>query len=158
MDVYQNQAQYTVMFISEAYRQKLWTNHERQSAQARAFQEAQEYILPARFDDTEIPGVLLTIGYIDLRERSPEQLASLITKKLVSAGGTVPSEHVRKDFSTIRTQPNPSPTVFNVRIADDEGRPIPGCMVVAVADNNTTLQATTGENGDASISVQTRRK
>lgn len=80
MDVYQNQAQYTVMFISEAYRQKLWTNHERQSAQARAFQEAQEYILPARFDDTEIPGVLLTIGYIDLKERSPEQLASLITK------------------------------------------------------------------------------
>jgi hypothetical protein len=44
-----------------------------------------------------------------------------------------------------------------VRIVDDEGHPIPGCTVVAVADNNTTLRATTGENGDASISVQTRR-
>jgi hypothetical protein len=33
------------MFISGAYGNKLWTNHERKSAQARAFQEAQEYIL-----------------------------------------------------------------------------------------------------------------
>lgn len=35
-DVYQNRALFTVMFVSEAYRKKLWTNHERSSAQARA--------------------------------------------------------------------------------------------------------------------------
>src|SRR5690349_13729629 len=45
-DVYQNRAKFTVMFISAAYGSKLWTNHERKAAQARAFQEAQEYILP----------------------------------------------------------------------------------------------------------------
>src|SRR5439155_24562734 len=32
----------------------------------RAFMEKREYILPARFDDTQIPGVLPTVGYIDL--------------------------------------------------------------------------------------------
>ncbi|WP_092123586.1 TIR domain-containing protein [Desulfonatronum thiosulfatophilum] len=42
-DIYQNRALYTVMFVSEAYKEKLWTNHERQSAQARAFSESQEY-------------------------------------------------------------------------------------------------------------------
>src|SRR5690349_8525080 len=57
-DVYQRRARFTVMFISAKYAEKLWTNHERRAAQARAFQEAQEYILPARFDETDIPGVL----------------------------------------------------------------------------------------------------
>ncbi|WP_206919918.1 TIR domain-containing protein, partial [Alicyclobacillus suci] len=73
---------YCVMFISKHYKEKLWTNHERKSAQARAFHEKGEYILPARFDDTVIPGVRLTTGYIDLRERTPEDLARLIGKKV----------------------------------------------------------------------------
>lgn len=53
--VYRKQSRYTVMFISNHYANKLWANHERRSAQARAFQENREYILPARFDDTDIP-------------------------------------------------------------------------------------------------------
>src|SRR5439155_17461115 len=43
-DIYRNKARFCVMFISEAYGRKLWTNHERQSAQARAFHSNQEYI------------------------------------------------------------------------------------------------------------------
>jgi hypothetical protein len=49
-DIYQNQAFFTIMFISEAYKEKLWSNHERKSAQSRAFSENREYILPAFFD------------------------------------------------------------------------------------------------------------
>ena len=49
--VYKDQALYCVMFLSEHYERKLWTNHERQSAQARAFEENQGYILPVRIDD-----------------------------------------------------------------------------------------------------------
>ena len=81
-DVYQKLAKYTVMFISKNYAGKLWTNHERESAQARAFSEHQEYILPARFDDTEIPGVLPTIGYVNLEKTSPEELAEMIKQKV----------------------------------------------------------------------------
>lgn len=81
-EVYRRRARYCVMFISEAYGRKLWTNHERESAQARAFEENEEYILPARFDDTEIPGIRPTTGYIDLRGRSPESFADLICQKL----------------------------------------------------------------------------
>lgn len=46
-DVYENKALFTVMFISDHYKNKLWTNHERESAQARAFENNREYILPA---------------------------------------------------------------------------------------------------------------
>lgn len=80
-DVYKNKARFTVIFISKHYAKKAWTNHERKSAQARSFKENIEYILPARFDKTEIPGILPTIGYIDLKDYSPEKLAELIKQK-----------------------------------------------------------------------------
>jgi hypothetical protein len=44
-DVYEKRALFTVMFISNHYSDKLWTNHERRAAQARAFAEGdKEYI------------------------------------------------------------------------------------------------------------------
>ncbi len=81
-EVYQNKAYFTVIFISKHYKNKRWTNHERESAQARAFSENREYILTARFDDTEIPGILPTTGYINLAEKSPKEFALLIIEKL----------------------------------------------------------------------------
>lgn len=86
-DVYQNRAIFTVMFVSAAYRDKLWTNHERKSAQARAFTDSSDYILPAQFDETiEIPGLLKTTGYVPLARKSPDQLAVMIAQKLQKAG------------------------------------------------------------------------
>ncbi len=84
--VYRERARYCVLFASEHYARKLWTSHERQSAQARAFAENQEYILPARFDDTPVPGLRPTVGYIDLRERSPDEFARLVLEKLGDEG------------------------------------------------------------------------
>jgi predicted RNA-binding Zn-ribbon protein involved in translation (DUF1610 family) len=81
-DMYRNSARYCVIFASKAYASKLWSNHERRSAQARAFSENREYILPARFDSTEIPGLLPTIGYVNLRKTSPSRLADMIVEKL----------------------------------------------------------------------------
>jgi hypothetical protein len=81
-DVYQNQALFTIIFVSSSYTKKLWTNLERQSAQARAFEEHREYILPVRVDDTDVPGLLRTVGYIDLRDRTPAQLCELVEEKL----------------------------------------------------------------------------
>ncbi len=39
-------------------------------------------ILPVRFDNTELPGMLPTIGYISLSDTAPEQLGQLILEKL----------------------------------------------------------------------------
>ncbi len=81
-DIYRHSARYCVMFISKHYAKRLWTNHERRSAQARALKDNAEYILPARFDSTEIPGLPGTIGYVDLREIKMERLVEMITEKI----------------------------------------------------------------------------
>jgi len=80
--VYRKCARFCVIFISEAYGKKLWTKHELRSAQARAFEENREYLLPTRFDDTEIPGLPSTIGYTDLRHTTPAVLSEFIREKI----------------------------------------------------------------------------
>jgi len=55
---------------------------ERQSAQARALREGKEYILPIRIDDTKIPGLPETVGYISLSNTTIEKIVDLILKKL----------------------------------------------------------------------------
>ena len=80
--VYKDQAHYCVMFLSKYYEKKLWTTHERQLAQARAFKENREYILPVRLDDTEIPGIPPTVGYLDLRSITIEEVYEVLVKKL----------------------------------------------------------------------------
>jgi hypothetical protein len=81
-EIYRQKARFCVVFVSKHYSSKLWTSHERKSAQARAFAENREYILPARFDDTEVPGILPTVGYVSLKGLPPESFARLIKCKL----------------------------------------------------------------------------
>ncbi|MGD0077397.1 MAG: TIR domain-containing protein [Sedimentisphaerales bacterium] len=82
LDKVYRSARFCVMFISRHYAEKLWPNHERHSALARAVKEKGEYILPARFDDTQVPGVRHTLGYVDLRSKSPDELGYMILQKL----------------------------------------------------------------------------
>lgn len=80
--VYRKSAKYCIPFISANYKEKIWTNHEIKTAISRSIETNSEYILPARFDDTEIDGIRPTLGFIDLRKISPEQFANKILKKL----------------------------------------------------------------------------
>lgn len=80
--IYQKAARYCVLFASADYAKKVWTTHERRSAQARALQSNQEYVLPVRFDDTEIPGLRPTVVYLDARSLPPAKLARMISEKL----------------------------------------------------------------------------
>jgi hypothetical protein len=81
-EIYQHRSRYVVMFVSGPYVRKAWPRHERQHAQARSLVVRDEYILPARFDDTEVPGMTNTVGYIDLRTTSPSELVDLIRRKI----------------------------------------------------------------------------
>lgn len=85
-EIYQKRSRFVVMFISRHYVEKAWPSHERKHAQARALHVNEEYILPARFDDTEVPGLPPTVGYVDLRGMSAVELADLIRKKLDETG------------------------------------------------------------------------
>jgi AbiJ N-terminal domain 3/TIR domain len=80
--VYGGTARFCVMFISKEYAEKVWTTHERRSAFAKAVTEKKEYVLPARFDDTIIPGLNPDVHYISLKDKTPIKLAELILRKL----------------------------------------------------------------------------
>lgn len=84
-EVYGNNAQYCIILISKDYARKLWTKHELKQAQERAFKENREYILPLRLDDTAIPGITETTGYIDLQKVPIEYVVSVLIEKLGSS-------------------------------------------------------------------------
>jgi len=158
-DIYANKAYYTIMFISKNYCNKLWTNHERVAMQSRAFQEEhQEYILPAKFDDTKIPSLPPTVGYISLEDKQPADFCEIIIKKLILSGRTVPSELTRSNSSSLIKIPKVTPLNFDIELVNERLEPIAKANVCLIADNDTCLKAVTNENGFASININVRRK
>jgi hypothetical protein len=82
-DIYRKGSRYCVIFVSAEYANRMWTTHERKSAQARALEEkGKEYILPIKVDDTELPGMQPTLGHLALSEYEIPQIAELLIKKL----------------------------------------------------------------------------
>jgi len=84
--VYSKDAHFVVIFTSLAYANKAWPNHEKQFALSRHLKGEQGRILPIRIDDTEIPGLPGTMGYLDARVLTPEKLAELIRQKVDTEG------------------------------------------------------------------------
>lgn len=81
-EIYASRSRYVVVFVSEEYVSKSWTHHERQHALAGRLRRRDESVLPAKFDDTELPGLPSTIGYLDLRTMKPRELAARIIRKV----------------------------------------------------------------------------
>jgi hypothetical protein len=73
-ELYRTKAYYCVMFISRHYPLQTWAEAERTAAQEHSLRDADEYILPIRLDDTEVPGIM-------------EGLVNLIEQKLSAAKG-----------------------------------------------------------------------
>ena len=88
--IYGEQAAAVVMFVSADYAARDWTTRERRAALTRAARERREYVLPARFDDTLLPGLPPDMVTVDLRTRSPQQFAAMIVGKLAALAIAVP--------------------------------------------------------------------
>lgn len=80
--VFGGSAKLVVLFVSSHYLSKMWAALERRAALSEAMKRDAEYVLPARFDDTVLPGLLHTIGYLDLRATAPNELCLRIREKL----------------------------------------------------------------------------
>jgi hypothetical protein len=80
--IYRDKARYCVVFVSKHYAKKRWTKHELRQAQERAFRENREYILPVKIDQTRLPGLNLTTGYVELRKTGIRSVAALLLRKL----------------------------------------------------------------------------
>ena len=84
--IYGEQAAAVVVFVSAEYAARDWTRLERRAALDRAVRERREYVLPARFDDTPLPGLLSGMVTVDLRGRTPRQFAARVVGKLAALG------------------------------------------------------------------------
>ncbi len=80
--VYRSGSRYVVVFVSREYISKAWTNHERQSALAGRIQRQDDSVLPVHFDDTQLPGLPPSIGYLDVHNMRSEDLAARIQRKI----------------------------------------------------------------------------
>lgn len=82
-EIYRKRSRFCVMFVSEQYRDRMWTNHERRSAQARVLERGEGYILPIQVENIELPGLRPTVGYVRLSpQRSIENIAQVLIRKL----------------------------------------------------------------------------
>lgn len=80
--IFSEQSDYVAMLISKEYVERVWPRYEGRVALSRAMQEDGAYILPVRFDDTVLPGLLPTIHFERASETNPEQFAALVCRKL----------------------------------------------------------------------------
>ena len=84
--IYARESAAVVVFVSADYAGRDWTRLERRAAFSRAVAETGVFVLPARFDDSELPDLLPDVVAVDLRRYSPGQFADLIVAKLADLG------------------------------------------------------------------------
>ncbi len=72
--VYRDESRYCLMFISKEYVSKAWPTYELKCAISRSIASMGEYILPIRFDDSEVPGLSTTMDYIRAKRYTADQL------------------------------------------------------------------------------------
>jgi hypothetical protein len=76
--VYKEWARMCVMFISKEYVASAWARLERKAALSRQLMEDSVYIIPIRFDNTEVPGLDPEIAYLRRIDYTEEELAKVI--------------------------------------------------------------------------------
>lgn len=98
-DLYSERMQRVVVFVSKEYVEKPFTNVERRAALSKAITLRTKYVLPVRFDNTTLPGMPTSIGYLQASEKTPEQLAVAVCKQL-GMSQTLKSNQVAPPWST----------------------------------------------------------
>ena len=117
--IYGEQAAVVVVFVSAEYAAGDWTRLERRAALGRAVRERREYVLPARFDQTPLPGLLSDMVTVNLRTRTPQQFAAMIVGKLAALGLTAPAPAGAGDLVLNVAE---APPVGAVRVAEADLR------------------------------------
>ena len=126
-EVYGKKARYCLMIISKNYPLKKWPKHERRSAQERQLQEPREYILPLKVDDVQVPGLLSTIGYLNLQRDNLESICKNLLIKLKQKNSQPAELEVKSDFIFIQH----NQIKFDIKIINN--------MDYAVIDTETML-------------------
>ena len=71
-----------VIFLSAAYPEREWTDFVLSIGKEASEKRTEEYLLPIRLDDVKIVGIKSTTGYIDLRQTSVQEVATILADKI----------------------------------------------------------------------------
>ena len=110
-NIYHNESDLVVVFLCQDYVEKEWCGLEFRAIRDLIKKRQDEDIMPMRFDDADVGGILGIDGYIDLRQYTPEQAAEFILQRL-------PPKH--PDNSTDTT--SQTPTILSDRLPTVAGK------------------------------------
>src|SRR5215470_20261036 len=77
-EIYNHQTDHVVLFISQAYVSSLSTTRERRLAVGLMDKQREPFVLPARFDKSEVPGLPTDVVPVELAGFTPEEFAGII--------------------------------------------------------------------------------
>jgi hypothetical protein len=100
--IYGQESEAVVVFVSADYAAGDWNRLERRAAFSQAVAQAGVYVLPARFDDSELPGLLPDVVAVDPRRYTAGQFADLVVAKLADLGVGPPGEASRRPPAAAR--------------------------------------------------------
>lgn len=151
--VYARQSRFCVVFVSEHYLRKPWTNRERQIVMARAMQQEAPYLLPLRLDDAELPGLPDIVAYKDLREESIDTIA-LALQRLLGPAAAAPAALPAPAGNALHIAPSDFLYVVVEQSSRDTARFNLGCHLVnpgAVGRELLRLEATLAPAGQCGV-------
>jgi hypothetical protein len=87
-NIYRKESDLVVPFFCAEYEKKRWCGVEWRAIRSSIMERREDDALMAmRFDDTEIEGFLPTDGYLDVGEKSPKEISSLIVQRVNRRSG-----------------------------------------------------------------------
>lgn len=86
---YREKGRYVLVLISSAYQGSVYTRVERRAAFDRMIQEASEYVLPVKVDDSWIEGLPIATGFLDLRTHGVIGVCEFLIRKVRGSTGTL---------------------------------------------------------------------
>jgi hypothetical protein len=84
--LYHEQSELIAVFLCAEYERKEWCGLEWRAILDLIKRRQASTVMSLRFDDTEIPGLFSTDGYVSIGDRTPEDIANLILQRLRSGG------------------------------------------------------------------------
>jgi hypothetical protein len=85
-DTYFRRSRFAIVIISSAFKESKWaSNWEWKAVLARMHDQRGAYLLPYVLEDTDLPGLTKTIGYVSHADYTPTEFAALVIRKLREA-------------------------------------------------------------------------
>lgn len=87
--LYHDESELIAVFLCADYERKEWCGLEWRAVRDLIKKRQASTVMPLRFDNTEIPGLFSTDGYVWIGGRSPQEIADLILQRMeINAGHT----------------------------------------------------------------------